>query len=88
MDEVGGEVALRGGGERECVEENGCALPLILTKSPLPCVRQLFVWRSRSLVQALDHAPLHPNGINFTGAAGRICFGTANGGIQTGLAPG
>lgn len=41
-------------GRGECVEENGCA-------RPLPCVRQLFVWRSRSLVQALDHAPLHPN---------------------------
>lgn len=28
MDEVRGEVALRGGGEEECVEEKGCALPL------------------------------------------------------------
>lgn len=39
-----------------------------LTRCPLPCTRQLFVWRSRSLVQALDHAPLHPNSINFTRA--------------------
>lgn len=78
MDEVRGEVAPRGGGEGECVEENGCALPLTLTRCPLLCVRQLFVWRSRSLVQALDHAPLHPNSRNFTGAAGCICFGTAD----------
>lgn len=78
MDEVRGEVAPLGGGEGECVEENECSLPLTLTRCPLPCVRQLFVWRSRSLVQALDHAPLHPNSINFPRAAGYICFGTAD----------
>lgn len=78
MDEVRGEVAPRGGGEEECVEEKGCAFPLSLTRCPLPCVRQLFVWRSRSLVQALDHAPLHPNSINFAGAARYIRFGTAD----------
>lgn len=57
----------------------GCA-----PRYPLPWTRQLFVWPSRSLVQTLEHAPLHPNSRNFTGATHHICFGIAVWGIQTG----
>lgn len=57
----------------------GCAPPC-----PLPLARQLFVWPSRSLVQTLDHAPLHPNSRNFTGATLHICFGIADWRTQTG----
>lgn len=36
MDEVRGEVARRGGGEGECVEENGCASPALSQGAPPP----------------------------------------------------
>lgn len=72
MDEVGGEVALRGG-VRGSVWKEGVCPPC-----PLPWARQLFVWPSRSLVQTLDHAPLHPNSRNFTGATHHICFGISD----------
>lgn len=71
MDEVGGEVALRGG-VKGSVWKKG------VYPCPPPPGRQLFVWRSRSLVQTLDHAPLHPNSRNFTGATLHICFGIAD----------
>lgn len=73
-----------GVGWRGVCGRKGCALPLTPTPCSLPWTRQLFVWRNRSLVQTLDHAPLHPNSINFTGATCYICFGIADWGIQTG----
>lgn len=80
------EVKWHGGvGLKGCVWKKMGVPPFFtLTRSPPPRVRQLFVWRSRSLVQALDHAPLHPNSINFTRAAGYICLERADLGIQTG----
>lgn len=71
-----------GVGWRGVCGRKGCAPRA--PRAPLPWARQLFVWRSRSLVQTLDHAPLHPNSRNFTGATHHICFGIADWGIQTG----
>lgn len=80
MDEVGGEVARRGGVMGSVWKEGVCPCRLPL----LPWSGQLFVWPSRSLVQTLDHAPLHPNSWNFTEATHHICFGIAYWRIQTG----
>lgn len=53
-------MALRGG-VNGSVWKEGVYPPV--SSSPEP--RQLFVWPSWSLVQTLDHAPLHPNSRNF-----------------------